>query len=91
MLDFGCRTNLNLYHIRLTVLVKNIIIFLEYSDDYSEPQVLNTPSEELNGGVGQVTDPRDLYDNYYGNDYLKSWAFPARRLRSASFAHVLRV
>merc|ERR1712141_603842 len=63
----------------------------EYTDDYLEPQVLNTPSEELNGGVGQVTDPRDLYDNYYGNDYLKSWAFPARRLRSASFAHVLRV
>jgi muconolactone delta-isomerase len=63
----------------------------EYSDDYSEPQVLNAPSDELNEGVGQVTDPRDLYDNYYGNNYLKSWAFPARRLRSASFAHVLRV
>ena len=33
----------------------------------------------------------DMYRGYYGNNYQNSWPFPARRLRSASFAHVLRV
>lgn len=58
--------------------------------DYSEPEVRvdegTLKQKRMGYGNG-----RDLFQQYYGNQFPYSWPFPARRLRSASFAHVLRV
>merc|ERR1719242_1973669 len=61
----------------------------DYKDD-SEPEVIEEEGtlklKRMGYGNG-----RDLFQQYYGNQFPYSWPLPARRLRSASFAHVLRV
>jgi len=56
--------------------------------DYTEPEVRQ---DDVTFKQKRMNYGRDLFQDYYGNQYPYSWPFPARRLRSASFAHVLRV
>ena len=72
--------------------------YSEFQDEhkgYSDPEIREDASnyrqKRMRYQVGTGNDASDMYRGYYGNQYLNSWPFPARRLRSASFAHVLRV
>jgi len=66
-----------------------------YSDDLSDNQDYSEPELRQDEGTWgrqkRMNYGRDLFQDYYGNQFAYSWPFPARRLRSASFAHVLRV
>ena len=62
-----------------------------YPDSEIDEDVAQYRDKRMRYQPGKGNNGRDIFKEYYGNRYLNSWPFPARRLRSASFAHVLRV
>lgn len=62
-----------------------------YADPEVNEAVRNYRQKRMRYQIGTGNDASNMYQGYYGNQYLNSWPLPARRLRSASFAHVLRV
>jgi len=62
-----------------------------YADPDLSEDASNYRQKRMRYQIPTGDDALDMYRGYYGNQYLNSWPFPARRLRSASFAHVLRV
>jgi len=67
----------------------NYLDDLSDNQDYSEPEVRQDVGTW--GRQKRMNYGRDLFQEYYGNQFPYSWPFHSRRLRSASFAHALRV
>ena len=76
----------------------------DLENNYLDPEV--TEDAEPHYQPDSTNEIDDMLHAYYGNKYLTNWGpfekslkkaslrsylFPSRRLRSASFAHVLRV
>ena len=62
-----------------------------YPDSEIDEDVEQYRDKRMRYQPGRGNNGRDIFKAYYGNRYLNSWPFHTRRLRSASFSHVLRV